>query len=534
MGVTLGDICAALQGAGYDVGVFAQTDRQVTGLHLLTSVGDRPDKDALNLCPANVFAQAEVRAGMSFVCVGGGSVSPELAARSGADVLLLRGGAGLTEAANIIMRELSDSAFAAGVGARMFAALADEDALKQIVNIAGEAIGCQMVLADTYHNVLVHNVADIPIEEDSWDVFVGRGVAPGFNRSSGCRIYDKVELSHGSVLNLVDNARLGVSNAICDIMAGGRQIACLSILTDKTPFCGRQYRVVSALCDAIVLELQNHGRPDTVRALSYEAFLINLLESRVRNPEHIRVLASKIMMPFESYFAVFVFEIPEGEFGRATQAPLREMVDGVEAALIESRAVSYNGRIVVLVDYHDRNGFAAQDYTQVKELISLWGLRCGMSRPFNRLSDIHKHFLEALDSAEIAKYTAFIADPVFGDINYYERCEPFILMHDAAEHGVDLRKFVHPFAIKLNDYDMEHDTEYIRTLFEYIRTPKKPQAAEALFIHRNTLDYRLKKIQELVEVPWDDGETLARMFFSIIILMYLDAREKYNNGGASA
>lgn len=533
MSVTLGDICEALHGAGYDVGVFASTDRLVTGLHLLTSVVDRPEKDALNLCPAGVFVQTAGKAGLCFVCIGDGTLSPELAAQSGADLILLRGGAGLTEAANLIMRELADSAFAAEVSARMFAALADDDALKQIVNIAGEALGCQMVLADTSHNVLGHNVPDIPVEEDHWDVFVGRGVAPGFNRGSGCRIYDKVELSHSCVLNLVDNARLGVNNAICDIMADGRQVACLSILADKLPFSGRQYRVISALCDAIGLELQNHGRPDTARALSYEGFLINLLESRVTNPEHIRVLASKILMPVESFFAVFAFELPEEEFGHPTRAPLREMVDGVEAALMESRAVSHNGRIVVLVDYHDRDGFSSRDYTQLKELISRWKLRCGMSRPFYQLFDVHKHFLEAIDSAEIAKYTAFLDNPGFGDINYYERCEPFILIHDAAEHGVDLRKFVHPFAVKLNDYDNEHDTEYIRTLFEYIRTPKKPQAAEALFIHRNTLDYRLKKIQELVEFPWDDGETLSRMFFSIIILMYLKAREKYN-GGESA
>lgn len=531
MSITLGDIALALHNAGYDVGVFASTDRPVTGLHLLTGAGDRPERDALNLCPASVFLQTEGTDGLAFACTADCSLSAEAAAQSGADLLLLRGGAGPAHAANTIMKELADHAFAAEVSARMFAALTDESALKEIVNIAGEALGCQIVLADPAHNVLVHNVPDIPVEEDRWDVFVGRAIAPDLSRDSGCRICGRIELSSHCVLSLVDNARLGVSNIICDITADGRQIACLSILSDKQSFSSRQYRVVSALCDAAVLELQTHSTPDTVRALSYEGFLINLLESRITNPDHIRVLASKILMPAESYFAVFAFELPETEFDGPTRAPLREMVDEIESALKECRAVSHNGRIIALVDYHDRDGFAARDYTRVRELIARWRLNCGMSRPFNRLLDVHKHFLEALDSAEIAKYTAFLNTSGFGeDINYYERCEPLILMHEAAEHGVDLRKFVHPFAVKLCDYDRAHDTEYIRTLFEYIRTPKKPQAAEALFIHRNTLDYRLKKIQELVQFPWDDGETLSRMFFSIIILMYLSARDKYNSG----
>ncbi len=529
MSVTLGEICAALHDGGYDLGVFASTNKPINGLQLLTDPGARPAADALNLCTVSVFMEMPEKGGCSFICCEDAAFSADFAASVGADVILIRDCGDLAGVANVVIRELADSAFAYEVSAQMFSALADASALQHIIRIAGEALGCQMVLADTARNVLVHNVPDVPKEEDQWEVFIGRGVAPSFSRNSGCRIYDKVELSQSYVLNLVDNSRLGVTNAICDIMSDGRQIGFLSLLVDKAPLSSKQYRVIAALCDAVRLELESHGQPGTARALSYEGFLKNLLESRNSNPEHIRILASKISMPVEGFFAVFAFELAE-DYGNSAPASLREMLDGIEAALEESRAVNHNGRLIVLVDYHDREGFSKRDYTQLEELISRWKLNCGMSRPFYRLYDIHKHFLEALDSAGIAKYTKFLSDPNFGSINYYERCEPFVLMHDATEHGVDLRKFVHPFAVKLNDYDEEHDTEYIRTLFEYIRTPKKPQAAEALFIHRNTLDYRLKKIQELVEFSWDDGETLSRMYFSIIILMYLRARDKYNSG----
>lgn len=525
MSVTMSEVYTVLADGGYDIGVFGASKRRVSGLHLLPP-GGTPEMDAVNLCPTSTFLRLEEREGYAFVCTMDEPVTTDYAFACGADLLLLRHGPDITTAANTIMREMSDASFANEVSSYMFSVLTTDSALKLIVSAAGEALGCQMVLGDSSRNVLVHNVPDVPIEEVQWDVFVGRGVAPAFTKESGCRIFEKKELYPTCVLNMVDNSGLGTYNVTCDIMADGRQAACLSLLVDTLPLTRRQTRVLSALCVAIQLELENHGRPDAVRALSYEGFLINLLESRVTNPEHIRVLASKISMPVDGFFTVFAFSLPD-DYDEASGAPVKEMLDSIEAALLESRAVSHNGMIIVLVDYRDREGFAARDYNQLYDLIARWRLRCGMSRPFNRLYDVHKHFLEALDSLEIAKYTGFIRLDGFGTLNYYERCEPLILVHEAAEHGVDLRKFVHPFAMTLYEYDREHDTEYIRTLFEYIRQPKKPLTAEKLFIHRNTLDYRLKKIQELVGFRWDDGETLARMFYSIMILLYLKARGEY-------
>lgn len=532
MKVTLGDICQALSENGVGFGVFADPDRQISGLHILSQPGDGAEADSVNLCLLSTFFQTAERDGLCFICCEDVPFSP--GSSSGADVIILKRGVVLTNIANIVMRELADAAYAASVSEQMLATLTSESALDSIVRTAGEALGCQMVLGDTSHNVLVHNVSDILVGETRWDVFVGRGIVPAFNGSSGCHIYEKIDLLPGCVLNLVYNARLGVYNAICDITSGGREAASLSILTDGQPLSRGQYRIIAALCQAIRLELSSRSRPDTARALSYEGFLINLMESRSVNHEHIQILASKISMPVEGFFAVFALDLTENS-GSADSLPLRELIDNVEAALGDSRAVNHNGKIIVLVNYGDRRGFSNMDYSALETLIDGHRLRCGMSRPFQQLYDVHKHYLEALDSVEIAKYTAFIENERFsGKLNYYERCEPFVMMHDAAEHGVDLRKFVHPFAITLNDYDMEHDTEYVRTLFEYIRTPKKPQAAEALFVHRNTLDYRLKKIQELVEFSWDDGETMSRLFFSIIILMYLRARDAYNSGALPA
>lgn len=528
MAVLLRDIYSALKSAGFSVGIFADLDNAVERPHFITQADKTPDRDALNICTLSELTELapEARRGCCFLC--GDTTAGTVAQLFGAQVLTLGEGGALTDAVNVISRVFADAVRVSQVTSRIFNTLSDDSALKNILHTAGQALGFQMVLGDMSHTVLTHNVPDIPPEEKDWDLFVGRGIAPAFNSVSGCRTYDRIELPCGSTLVLCHNAKLGLYNAMCDISTGGRSAACLAVLTNREYLNESELRILSAMCQALILELERHARPDVVRTLSYEGFLINLLESRISNPDHISVLASKLSLPTDGFFAVFAIDFSSAHDG-ATIVPMRELLDNIEAALGESRAVNHNGKIVALVDFRDREGFAAKDYTRLLELVDSYGLYCGMSRPFRRLRDAHSHYIEALDCTAIARYTAFIPRSHISDgINYYERCEPFVFIHEAAERGVDLHKFVHPFAIALNEYDLEHDTDYLHTLYEYIRIPKKPQAAEALFIHRNTLDYRLKKIQELVEFSWDDGETLARLFWSISIIFYIRARHDYN------
>ena len=203
-------------------------------------------------------------------------------------------------------------------------------------------------------------------------------------------------------------------------------------------------------------------------------------------------------------------------------------MDSIEAILPDSRVVNHNGRITALVNFGTVERFTVQKYEELEALIASFELRCGMSRPFTDMEELHWHYQSAIDAAAFGRYSVFI-DPSILDsrINYFERCETYVMVHHAMERGVDLNRFIHPFATRLYEHDRDHDTNYLRTLYEYIRTPKKAQAAEALFIHRNTLDYRLKKILELIPFSRDDGETLSRIYLSSVILFYLEAREEY-------
>ena len=65
-----------------------------------------------------------------------------------------------------------------------------------------------------------------------------------------------------------------------------------------------------------------------------------------------------------------------------------------------------------------------------------------------------------------------------------------------------------PALQRIIEYDEEHGTEYVRTLWAYLRNMGRLRpAAQELNVHRNTLEYRVTRIAEVAGVALDDPDS---------------------------
>lgn len=77
---------------------------------------------------------------------------------------------------------------------------------------------------------------------------------------------------------------------------------------------------------------------------------------------------------------------------------------------------------------------------------------------------------------------------------------------------------------RLQDYDTANQSEYLRTLEVYLRNERKLiDTAAELYIHRNTLIYRIERIEKLTNLNLDDPDVRERVLLSCRML-----REKSN------
>ena len=97
---------------------------------------------------------------------------------------------------------------------------------------------------------------------------------------------------------------------------------------------------------------------------------------------------------------------------------------------------------------------------------------------------------------------------------FFEFAFPAVMFETVCA-STNVEMFLHPAIRQLEKYDAIHQTEYFRTLQVYSLTlHNKESTARILCIHRNTLLYRLGKINELFHIPFEDQQTALALLNS--------------------
>lgn len=104
----------------------------------------------------------------------------------------------------------------------------------------------------------------------------------------------------------------------------------------------------------------------------------------------------------------------------------------------------------------------------------------------------------------------------FGDLGIYS-------LLFSIDDEKSLRRFYKTYLGKLIDYDSVNNTQLCYTLDVYLSNNGNANAtAEALYIHRNTLRYRLDKIRSLLDDDLENLSTTVNYIIAFKIKKYLD------------
>lgn len=99
-------------------------------------------------------------------------------------------------------------------------------------------------------------------------------------------------------------------------------------------------------------------------------------------------------------------------------------------------------------------------------------------------------------------------------VSFFQDVFPAPIFEAVCAH-VNVNMFLHSALDQLLAYDATNQTEYFRTLQVYSLTlHNKESTAQILCIHRNTLLYRLGKITELFQIPFEEPRTALALLNS--------------------
>lgn len=173
---------------------------------------------------------------------------------------------------------------------------------------------------------------------------------------------------------------------------------------------------------------------------------------------------------------------------------LRKVYDSLFKKLRRSKVLYDNTGITVILSQRDIS--PEQLAHMVGLLLLSYSYQIGISYPFHDLHEICKYFRQAIVCIDLNKNK--LEDHVF----YYENCMIQDLLCNQLLPSQKMAA-IHPALNALKDYDTKNTTDHLHTLKTYLNANCNGTiAAQKLHIHKNTLYYRLKHIEELTDLTF--------------------------------
>lgn len=271
-------------------------------------------------------------------------------------------------------------------------------------------------------------------------------------------------------------------------------------------------RFTTALAGVCSVEMQKHDFFVTRTGMKYENFLIELLEGRFDSVNMISSRLELLDRKFCRFFCIAVFRCGEPHnsdlFNKSQLSTLR-------AVYPNSMSVVYRDAIVLFLNQDEPILLNEKQLTPLEEFAHRNRMKVGISQPFSDILKINIYYQQAINVLDIGE----VQEP---EATCYPATEllPHYLFSNCSY--TELEVGIHHHIFWLQDYDERYNTDFIETLRTYLECDRSAaKAAEKLHLHRSTFFYRIKKLEELLDVDLNDSKLLFLYELSFKIWDYL-------------
>lgn len=256
---------------------------------------------------------------------------------------------------------------------------------------------------------------------------------------------------------------------------------------------------VGHLLEKVLMQFSN---PIPSRNNDHEAFFLHVIERSLTDPAQIRNQLKPLGWDMEARFQAVAIRA-EQEYRHL--APL--LCDKLENRF-HCRALVWKDVVLAVFPVE-------QSLAGIRNLISVFVQQESLTAG---ISDVFDGFYRLPLNAEQAVCALTIGQRTPGTLTGYRDVAISHLVQNL-QPEFNLNMFCDKAVFRLRDYDQANDSDYLHTLDTFLRLERKlVDTADALFIHRNTLIYRIDRIQKLTGLELDDPDVRLRVLLSCRIL----------------
>lgn len=386
--------------------------------------------------------------------------------------------------------------------------------LDEIISIIAEQLQNPVIVLDISYKVLGYS-KNYEVEDYQWQQNINRGYCSyeyigAFNRIEG--------VSSAPDTNepfIIDCFTSHLRRYISKIYLGERQLGYLIAIESVTPFSQIDpnfFKLISSSL-ARIIHIRNQLNQN-VNNRMYDSIFIDCIEGNFKSRSAFLERIALTGIKTDSFYQLLSIDISSYNNFDPGHEHLRSLINRLFYRCI---VICYNNNVVVLVDIQAEKDHVINVLKSEKTTFKQYKVRVGISDVFSDLFQIRPQYQNAVSALMIANAVA--PNECFA---IYDDYKLYNLIYAVGNEN-DLRAYVHSTVKNILDYDEMHGTEYYETMYSYLKNARRlDDTARNLFIHKNTVSYRINKMREIFNVDFDDANMAFNLHFSCKVVEILN------------
>lgn len=405
------------------------------------------------------------------------------------------------------VRALLESAKASSFYDELITLANQSHSFEAILDTAAIKFGQSLIFADMNFKIISYS-RTIPVIDPLWSANIQQGYCY-YDFINAIKSLDTIQKAPQNTLPTeVTCERSPYRKLSCKVFHQKVQIGFLLLIEQTQTLSPTHYELLSTVSQ-VLSYIAAHYVPKLISQIDlYDQLIYDFL---IETPID-QILSKSKTLKFPQYMTVLVLK-PTSILGN--NQLYNVVCDEFKQLIPSSHLACHKNTIVSLIPVKECATELKEDTDALVAFAQKWHLHMGISNSFSDLKTFMCHYNQANASLELA--TRFNPEET---LNFYIEYTIFDLFSQLK--SVDLlNRFAHPALHRLKTYDQKYKTQFYQTLSCYIfHGYSIKKASEALFIHRNSMIYRLNRIKEITKVDFEDEQTMFLLRISYLIDAY--------------
>ena len=389
--------------------------------------------------------------------------------------------------------------------------LTHASSLQQICDLAYEIMGNPVFISDMAHTILAYTKC-VEVDDESWQRHIVRADLERNTIIQSREVSTVHEASAETKMPVVvTDGQVPYPRLIKALVSEGQPVGVMVLTAYLRPLEQEDIQLMELISSFAETRLNRDRYHVTTDGNAVENYFIQLLEGAQYSREQVDKRMN--VLGFSLRECAYVLCICPAQATERAGESLRPMLEEFKR-LPFSRTFLYNSALVCVYSCgQDISNWETQA-PKLTELLRRWELVAGVSRRLNSLERLRDYYRQAQSTLELGcRLQREFLYCRYDDLSSFQlfQCVPV----------ERLMRYCHQNIQELGDYDRLHHTELCATLQVYLEQTKSlVRTAEILFIHRNTVRYRINKCMELLGSDLEDGNEIFAFILSLRMLEY--------------